>query len=78
MTQSETGGHPSERVPAYVALVRIIAVIGMAMAIALGIFLLLGGWWVAGLIAFLFFGPSFFLMRLVERTVEPPGTPPTS
>lgn len=71
-------GQPSERVPPYVALVRIVAVIGMAMAVALGIFLLLGGWWVAGLLAFLFFAPSFFLMRLVERTAEPPQTPPTS
>jgi len=64
---------PSEdprRVPAYVALVRIGAVVGMSTAFGLGIFLLVGGWWPAGLIALAAATPFFVVMRLVERTAE--------
>ena len=72
---------PSEepgRVPPYVALVRIAAVIGMSSAAAFGIFLLIGEAWRGGLIALALTIPCFVVMRLVERTAEPPETPPPS
>ncbi len=64
-------------VPAYVAFVRIGAVIGMSVAAAAGIFLFVGGWWLAGLIALALAVPPFAVMRLVERTAEHPETPPS-
>lgn len=70
-------GEPG-RVPPYVALVRIGAVIGMATAIAAGLFLLIGGWWWASLISFVLAAPPFLVMWLVERMagpVEPPSAP---
>jgi len=72
---------PSEehgRVPPYVALVRIGAVVGMSTAAAFGIFLLIGGAWLPGLIAVALAIPCFFVMRLVERTAGPPEAPPPS
>ena len=59
------------RVPAYVALVRIAAVIGMSTALAFGLFLLVGGAWLAGLISCAIAIPFFFLMRLVENVGAP-------
>ncbi|OGO52047.1 MAG: hypothetical protein A2148_06870 [Chloroflexi bacterium RBG_16_68_14] len=64
-------------VPAYVALVRIGTVIGMAGAVAFGIFLIVGGWWLAGLIAIALAAPCFAVMRLVEGPAEPPRAPPS-
>ena len=64
------------RVPPYVALVRIGAVVGMSTAAAFGIFLLIGGAWQGGLIALALTLPFFFVMRLVEQVAEPPETPP--
>jgi hypothetical protein len=58
------------RVPLVVVFVRITAVTGIGFAAALGIFLLLGGFWQAGLIslaAVLFF---LFLMFYIERYAE--------
>ena len=72
---------PSEepgRVPPYVALVRIAAVVGMSTAAAFGIFLIVGGAWQAGLIALAIALPFFFVMRLVEHAAGPPETPPHS
>ncbi len=66
------------RVPPYVALVRIAAVIGMSTAAAFGIFLLIGEAWRGGLIALALAIPFFFVMRLVEHTAEPPEAPPPS
>jgi len=63
-------------VPAYVAVARIIAVVAMSAAAALGIFLIIGGWWLPGLIALAVAVPWFFAMRFVERLAEPPETPP--
>ncbi len=68
---------PRREVPAYVALVRIGAVVAMSAAAALAIFLIVGGWWQAGLISAAVALPFFALMRFVERTVEPPETPPS-
>ena len=66
-----------QRVPPYVALVRIGAVIGMSLAAAFGIFLLVGGFWVPGLIGLALAVPFFVVMRLVERIAEP-HSPPSS
>ncbi|MDZ4278783.1 MAG: hypothetical protein U1B78_06570 [Dehalococcoidia bacterium] len=65
------------RVPPYVALVRIAAVVGMSAAAAFGIFLLLlgAGYWYWGLLCIAGAVPFFFLMRLFERTAEPPEPP---
>jgi energy-converting hydrogenase Eha subunit H len=66
-----------QQVPAYVALVRIAAVIGMSAAAAVGIFLIVGGWAVPwGLIALVLALPWFGVMRLVENTAGPPAEPP--
>ena len=65
-------------VPAYVALVRIGAVVSMSAAAAFGIFLLIAGtdYFVWGLISIAAAVPCFAIMRLVERTAEPPESPP--
>lgn len=67
-------GPDDQRVPAYVALVRIGAVIGMSATAALGIFLIVGGWWEAGLVFLAASIPFFFLMRFAESTAEPPDS----
>ncbi len=69
-----SGDH--RQVPAYVALVRIGAVVGMSTAAAFGLFLIVGGFLLPGLIAVALAVPCFAVMRLVERTVEPPEAPP--
>ena len=74
---------PSEdhrRVPPYVALVRIAAVLGMSTLAAFGIVLILlgGDYWVWGLLAIGLALPCFVVMRLVERTAELPEEPPSS
>ncbi len=52
---------------ALLAVVRIVAVLGMSFAIAFGIFLLLGGWWLTGLISLAAATPFFVLMRYMEK-----------
>ncbi len=64
------------RVPPYVALVRIGAVIGMSVMLAFGLFFLIGGWWVAALVSMVLALPFFIVMRLVESIAEPPEEPP--
>ena len=49
------------------AVVRIVSVLGMSVAVAGGIFLLLGGWWITGLLALVAFIPFFALMRYMEK-----------
>ena len=49
------------------AVVRIVSVLGMALAIAGGLFLLLGGWWLPAALAFAAFIPFFYVMRYLER-----------
>ena len=63
------------RVPPYVALVRIGAVLGMSTMLAFGIFFFIGGWWLAGLISMALSLPFFVVMRLVE-SIAPPVNPP--
>jgi len=73
-----TASSDQDRVPPYVALVRIGAVIGMSIAAGLGLVLLVGGWWLQGLIAAAFALPFFGVMRLVERLAAPREAPPAS
>ena len=61
-----TEGHPG-RAPALLAVVRIIAVLGMSFAIAAGLFLLLWGKLLLGLIAIIAAVPFFVLMRYMEK-----------
>jgi hypothetical protein len=70
-------GPNDQRVPPYVALVRITAVVGMSAALAFGIFLLLLGadYFLWGLLCMAAALPFFFLMRLVEGTADE-GEPP--
>ena len=56
-----------DRATALLAVVRIICVLGMSFGIAGGIFLLLGGWWLTGLIALVAALPFFFGMRYMEK-----------
>ena len=65
-------------VPPYVALVRIVAVIGMSMAIATGICLILlspSAYLVWGVLSIALALPCFGLMRLAERMAEPRQSP---
>ena len=63
-----------KQVPAYVALVRIGAVIGMSTALALGIFVLLLGsdYWLIGVLCLVAAIPCFWLMRFAEGSTKPP------
>jgi hypothetical protein len=58
--------HP-DRATAILAVVRIISVLGMSFGIAGGIFLLLGAWWIPGLISLAAAVPFFTLMRYMEK-----------
>ena len=65
-------------VPPYVALVRIVAVIGMSMAIATGVCLILlspSDYLIWGLFSIVLALPFFGLMRLAESMAEPRETP---
>jgi hypothetical protein len=56
-----------DRATALLAVIRIISVLGMSFGIAGGIFLLLGAWWLPGLISLLAAVPFFVLMRYMEK-----------
>jgi len=56
-----------ERAPAVLAIVRIVSVLGMSVGIALGIFLLLGAWWLPALASFAAAVPFFVVMRYMEK-----------
>jgi hypothetical protein len=58
--------HP-DRATALLAVVRIICVLGMSFGIAIGIFALLGGWLLPGLIALVAAVPFFAGMRYMEK-----------
>ena len=61
---------PSRPVPLYVVIARILIVSGMSFAAAVGIFLILGGPWQAGLAALGLALLFLVLMFLVERAAE--------
>ena len=56
-----------DRATALLAVVRIVCVLGMSLGIAGGIFLLLGGWWIAGLISLAAAAPFLLVMRFMEK-----------
>ena len=39
----------------------------MSFSLAIGLLMLIGGWWISSLVAFAFFIPSFGIMAAVER-----------
>jgi hypothetical protein len=69
----------NQQLHSLLAVVRIVCVLGMAFGVAGGIFLLLGGWWLTGLLALLAATPFFLGMRYMEKqaaaTYEPPPEP---
>jgi hypothetical protein len=56
-----------DRATAMLAVIRIVAVLGMALAISVSIFALLGGWLVPSALALASFFPFFFAMRFMEK-----------
>lgn len=56
-----------EGIPPYVLVVRIVSILGMSFALAIGLLLLIGGWILPSLLAFAFFAPSFGLLVMIER-----------
>ncbi|MGB2694511.1 MAG: hypothetical protein WBD55_04910 [Dehalococcoidia bacterium] len=66
-----------KRVPPYVALVRIGAVVGMSTAMAFAIFFAIAAHWPPALIALALAVPFFVVMRLVENLASEPEPPPT-
>ncbi len=63
----------NDRATSILAVVRIIAVLGMAFSISLGIFMLLGGWWQPALVALACFFPFFGVMRFTEKRAARDG-----
>ena len=59
--------HMPDGPPPYVLVARIGSILGMSFALAIGLLLLIGGWWLPSLVAFLCFIPSFAIMAFVER-----------
>ena len=57
--------------PPYVLVARIGSILGMSFALAIGLLLLLGGWLLPALLAFLCFIPAFAVMAFVERRAAP-------
>ena len=64
----------NDRAVALLAVVRIIAVLGMSFAIAAGIFILLWGKIVLGIGVTLCFLPFFLAMRYLEKHFADPRT----
>jgi hypothetical protein len=54
-------------IPPYVLVARIGSILGMSFALAIGLLMLIGGWFAWSLLAFAAFVPSFGLMAYVER-----------
>lgn len=56
-----------ETLPPYILVVRIGSILGMSLALAIGLLLLLGGFILGAVIAFVAFVPSFGIMVYAER-----------
>jgi hypothetical protein len=69
----ETPAPAPPRAPAWLAIMRIVCVLGMSFGIALGIFLLLGAWWIPGLIALVAAVPFLVVMRYFEKYASAHG-----
>ena len=59
--------HMPDGLPPYVLVARIGSILAMSFALAIGLLLLIGGWLLPSLVAFLCFIPAFGLMAYVER-----------
>jgi hypothetical protein len=68
--EPEPAPAPEPRAPAWLAVVRIICVLGMSFCIAFGVFLLLFPSWL-GIISLLCAIPFFVFMRYVETHTRP-------
>jgi hypothetical protein len=62
-----------EGLPPYVLVARIGSILGMALALSIGLLLLIGGLVLPSVVAFLMFVPSFALMFFVERRAASGG-----
>jgi hypothetical protein len=62
-----------EGLPPYVLVARIGSILGMALALSIGLLLLIGGLVLPAVVAFLMFVPSFALMFYVERKAASGG-----
>ena len=56
-----------ETLPPYLLVVRIGSILGMSLALAIGLLLLLGGFILGAVVAFVAFVPSFGIMVYAER-----------
>ena len=56
-----------EGIPAYILVVRIATILGMAFSIAIGLLLLIGGFVLPSLVAFAAFVPSLATMMYAEK-----------
>ncbi len=56
-----------EGLPPYVLVARIGSILGMSLALSIGLLLLIGGLWLPALVALAAFVPSFGIMVYVER-----------
>jgi hypothetical protein len=56
-----------ERAPPLLAVARIVCVMGMSIGISLGLFLLIGGWFLPAVLALAAAVPFFGLMRFMEK-----------
>jgi|TARA_B110000438_G_C15270817_1_gene418315 hypothetical protein len=59
-----------KHIPIYILLSRIVAVIGMSFAIAVGILLLIAGYFWQSILAFMFFLPSIAIMAFLEKKAD--------
>jgi hypothetical protein len=59
-----------KNIPLYILLTRIVAVIGMSFAIAIGILLLIAGYFWQSIFAFMLFFPSIAVMGFLEKKAD--------
>jgi len=59
-----------KNIPIYILLSRIVAVIGMSFAIAIGILLLIAGYFWQSILSFMFFFPSIAVMGFLEKKAD--------
>jgi hypothetical protein len=64
-----------EGIPPYILVVRIGTILGMAFSIAIGLLLLIGGFWLPSLIAFAVFVPSIATMVYAEKRAAATNRP---
>lgn len=68
--QPRMGVLVQQQLPLGVVIGRIASITGLSIAVAVGILLLLGGYWLAGVIGLLCALPFLALLRYVEYSAE--------